>query len=145
MRTLLLLLTIIFSSQVMAMEESCEKKYIDAYGLSKSAASQVCGMNDYGRKLVRKGYSISHAQRLSETETTIVVDMCEEDTELMGYKEEFAIEICKLNYCEKMLVMEGSSTELAQQECREESTMVDSDDQLVPEVEVTSSLVQEIL
>lgn len=137
MRTLLLLLTALFSSQVMAMGESCEKKYIDAYGFSKTAAQQVCGMNEYGRKLVRKGYSISHAQKLAETETAIVVDKCEEDTELMGYKEEFAIEICKLNYCEKMLVMEGSSTELAQQECKEESTVVDSNDQLIEEVEVT--------
>ena len=138
MRTLLLLLTIIFSSQVMAINESCEKKYIDAFGFSKTAVTQICNMNDFGRKLVRKGYSISHAMKLSEGEAAIVIDKCEEDTELMGYKEEFAIEICKLSYCEKMLVMGGSSTEIAQQECKEESTVVDSDDTLVQEVEVTT-------
>lgn len=120
MKALLLLITGILSSHTFASIESCEKKYIDAYGISEAAATQVCAMNDFGRKLVRKGYSIGNAEKLSEGEAAIVIDKCEEDTELMGYKEEFAIEICKLSYCEKMLVMEGSSTELAVQECREE-------------------------
>lgn len=120
----LLLITVFISTQAIAAMESCESKYIDAYGITQTAATQVCAMNDFGRKLVRKGYSISHALRLAEGESSIVIDKCQEDTELMGYKEEFAIEICKLNYCEKMLVMEGSSTELAQQECKEEIEVI---------------------
>lgn len=143
MRTLLVLMTIVASLPVVAGIESCEKKYIDAYGYSQTAATQICSMNDFGRKLVRKGYSISHAQKMSENESGIEVDKCEEDTELMGYKEEFAIEICKLSYCEKMLVMEGSSAELAKQECSDESLEIESN--LEPDSSVVELIVDETL
>lgn len=135
MRILLLLLTSIFSSQLMAMGQSCETKYVDAYGLDQESSIKVCKLNDYGRKLVRKGKSISEATLLAETNTNIVIDKCEEDTELMGYAEELAIEICKLPYCQKMLVMEGYSAVEAAQECKDESIVVDSDDQTTQEEE----------
>lgn len=136
MRTLLFLLTAIFSTQLLAMDESCESKYIEAFGFSKSAATQTCSLNDYGRKLVRDGRAISQATFLSEHKSDVKIDRCEEDTWLKGYKDpDFIAEFCSLNYCEQMLVMEGSSAELASQECKEESTLIDSVDEQSEAVE----------
>lgn len=125
---ILILLSTLLSVTAFAKVEQCETKYMDAYGHSEEVSKEICTLNDFGRKLVRKNTSPAQAAKLSIGEDSIVVDVCEEETELLGYKEEFAIEICKLTYCEKMLVLEGSSTELAAEECRAED-MINTDEE----------------
>ena len=122
MKTLFLALTF-FSASALANIESCEEKYMEAYGHSHEIAKDICTLNDFGRKLVRKGTNPSQAKELSVGEETIIVDSCEEDAELQGHKEELAIEICKLTECEKILVLEGSSSESLPLECREKESV----------------------